>query len=112
MRALQFATATANLASQNAFLVLATHGPGPVYIAPSSSGESATLIQCGFQYCRRLGLGSFSAHLSRLHMLSFSICPIKSGMIFLLSRCCSAFYFFLVCISKDSGPIELHWHLL
>ena len=27
MRALQFATATANLASQNAFLFLATHGP-------------------------------------------------------------------------------------
>ncbi len=28
MPALQFATATANLASQNAFLFLATHGPG------------------------------------------------------------------------------------
>jgi len=27
MPALQFATATANLASQNAFLFLATHGP-------------------------------------------------------------------------------------
>ena len=41
---LQFATATANLASQNAFLFLATHGP--IFIASSSS---ATLIQCGFQ---------------------------------------------------------------
>jgi hypothetical protein len=32
MPALQFATATANLASQNAFLFLATHGPiiGPI----------------------------------------------------------------------------------
>ena len=39
MRALQFATATANLASQNAFLFLATHGP--IFIASSSS---ATLI--------------------------------------------------------------------
>jgi hypothetical protein len=47
MRALQFATATANLASQNAFLFLATHGP--IFIASSSS---ATLIRCGFQYCR------------------------------------------------------------
>ena len=47
MRALQFATATANLASQNAFLFLATHGPS--FIASSSS---ATLIQCGFQYRR------------------------------------------------------------
>jgi predicted ATPase len=45
MPALQFATATANLASQNAFLFLATHGP--IFIAASSS---ATLIQCGFQY--------------------------------------------------------------
>jgi hypothetical protein len=44
MLALQFATATANLASQNAFLFLATHGP--IFIASSSS---ATLIQCGFQ---------------------------------------------------------------
>ncbi len=43
MLALQFATATANLASQNAFLFL-THGP--IFIASSSS---ATLIQCGFQ---------------------------------------------------------------
>jgi hypothetical protein len=43
MLALQFATATANLASQNAFLFLATHGP--IFIASSSS---ATLIQCGF----------------------------------------------------------------
>ena len=41
MLALQFATATANLASQNAFLFLATHGP--IFIASSSS---ATLIQC------------------------------------------------------------------
>ena len=41
MPALQFATATANLASQNAFLFLATHGP--IFIASSSS---ATLIQC------------------------------------------------------------------
>jgi len=47
MLALQFATATANLASQNAFLFLATHGP--IFIASSSS---ATLIQCGFQYRR------------------------------------------------------------
>ena len=47
MRALPFATATANLASQNAFLFLATHGP--IFIASSSS---ATLIQCGFQYRR------------------------------------------------------------
>jgi hypothetical protein len=45
MRALQFATATANLACQNAFLFLATHGP--MCIASSSA---ATLIQCGFQY--------------------------------------------------------------
>ena len=45
MLALQFATATANLASQNAFLFLATHGP--IFIASSSS---ATLVQCGFQY--------------------------------------------------------------
>ncbi len=44
MLALQFATATPNLASQNAFLFLATHGP--IFIASSSS---ATLItQCGF----------------------------------------------------------------
>jgi hypothetical protein len=35
MLALQFATATANLASQNAFLFLATHGP--IFIASSSS---------------------------------------------------------------------------
>jgi hypothetical protein len=35
MRALQFATATANLACQNAFLFLATHGP--IFIASSSS---------------------------------------------------------------------------
>jgi hypothetical protein len=47
MPALQFATATANLASQNAFLFLATHGP--IFIASSCS---ATLIQCGFQYRR------------------------------------------------------------
>ena len=47
MRALQFAAATANLASQNAFLFLVTHGP--IFIASSSS---ATLIQCGFQYRR------------------------------------------------------------
>ena len=40
MRALQFATATTDLASQNAFLFLATHGP--IFIAPSSS---ATLVQ-------------------------------------------------------------------
>ncbi len=39
MRALQFATATVNLASQNAFLFLATHGPN--FIASSSS---ATLL--------------------------------------------------------------------
>ena len=39
MRALQFATATANLASQNAFLFLATHGP--IFIA---SSFSATLM--------------------------------------------------------------------
>jgi hypothetical protein len=47
MRALQFATATANLASQNACLFLAIHGP--IFNASSSS---ATLIQRGFQYCR------------------------------------------------------------
>jgi hypothetical protein len=47
MRALQFATATENQASQNALLFLATHGP--IFIASSSS---ATLVQCGFQYCR------------------------------------------------------------
>jgi hypothetical protein len=47
MLALQFATATANLASQNAFRFLATHGP--IFIASSSS---ATLVQCGFQYRR------------------------------------------------------------
>ena len=35
MLALQFAAATANLASQNAFLFLATHGP--IFIASSSS---------------------------------------------------------------------------
>ena len=35
MRALQFATATANLACQNAFLFLATHGP--MCIASSSA---------------------------------------------------------------------------
>ena len=48
MRALQFATATANLACQNAFLFVATHGP--MCIASSSA---VTLIQCasGFQYC-------------------------------------------------------------
>jgi hypothetical protein len=34
MLALQFATVTANLASQNAFLFLATHGP--IFIASSS----------------------------------------------------------------------------
>ena len=49
MRALQFATATANLASQNAFLFLATHGP--IFIA-SSSSATPSLIQCGFQYRR------------------------------------------------------------
>ena len=49
MRALQFATATANLACQNAFLFLATHWHGPMCIASSSA---ATLIQCGFQYRR------------------------------------------------------------
>jgi hypothetical protein len=47
MLALQFAIATVNLASQNAFLFLATHSP--IFIASSSS---ATLIQCGFQYRR------------------------------------------------------------
>ncbi len=47
MLAVQFANATANLAAQNAFLFLATHGP--IFIASSSS---ATLIQCGFQYRR------------------------------------------------------------
>ena len=51
MLALQFATATANLASQNAFLFLATPGHGPIFIASSSSAR-ATLIQCGFQYRR------------------------------------------------------------
>jgi hypothetical protein len=53
-RVLQFATATANLASQNAFLFLATHGP--IFIAPSSGSsqrpQASTLIQCGFQYRR------------------------------------------------------------
>ena len=47
MRALQFATATANLACQKAFLFLAAHGPMCI-----SAFSSATLIQCGFQYCR------------------------------------------------------------
>jgi hypothetical protein len=37
MPALQFATATANLASQNAFLFLVTHWHGPIFIASSSS---------------------------------------------------------------------------
>jgi hypothetical protein len=56
MLVLQFATATANLASQNAFLFLATHGP--IFIASSSShwqrpqARASTLIQCGFQYRR------------------------------------------------------------
>ncbi len=54
MLVLQFATATANLASQNAFLFLATHGP--IFIASSSSHwqrpQASTLIQCGFQYRR------------------------------------------------------------
>ncbi len=38
MLALQFATATANLASQNTFLFLATHGP--IFIASSSSAAT------------------------------------------------------------------------
>jgi hypothetical protein len=46
MRALQFATATVNLACQKAFLFLATHGP--IFICLSSS---STLFQCGLQYC-------------------------------------------------------------
>jgi hypothetical protein len=49
MRALQFAIATANLASQIALLFLATRGP--IFIASSSA---ATLLQCGFQYCQCL----------------------------------------------------------
>ena len=44
MRALQFATATVNLACQKAFLFLATHGP--IFICLSSS---STLFQCGLQ---------------------------------------------------------------
>ena len=48
--ALQFATATANLASQNAFLFLATHGP--IFIASSSSATLIQLCWCGFQYRR------------------------------------------------------------
>ncbi len=36
MPVLQFATATANLASQNAVLFLATHGHGPIFIASVS----------------------------------------------------------------------------
>ena len=52
MRALQFAIATANLASQIAFLFLATHRDGPSYIACAyASSSAATLLQCGFQYC-------------------------------------------------------------
>jgi hypothetical protein len=59
MLALQFATATANLASQNAFLFLATvyttpghcQWHGQIFIRVASS-SSATLIQCGFQYRR------------------------------------------------------------
>ncbi len=40
MLALQFATATANLASKkSAFLFLATHGPLAIFIASSSSGQ-------------------------------------------------------------------------
>ena len=43
MPALQFATATANLASQNAaFLFLATHGP--IFIAASSSATQIQLL--------------------------------------------------------------------
>ena len=42
MLALQFATATANLASQNAFLFLATHGP--IFIASSSSATSPVWV--------------------------------------------------------------------
>jgi hypothetical protein len=45
MRALQFALATVNLASQHALLFLSTHS-GPIFIASSSS---ATLIQCGLR---------------------------------------------------------------
>ncbi len=48
MRALHFAIATANQACQSAFLFIATHFP--MFIA-SSSAASATLLQCGFQYC-------------------------------------------------------------
>ncbi len=51
MLALQFATATANLASQNAFLFVATHGP--IFIASSSSATlTQKILQCGFQYRR------------------------------------------------------------
>jgi hypothetical protein len=48
MRVLHFqvAIAMANLACQNAFLFLATHGP--MLIAASSA---STLLQCGIQYC-------------------------------------------------------------
>ena len=45
MRALPFAIATVNLASQNGFLFLATHRDGPIFIAPSSSA-TLLVIQC------------------------------------------------------------------
>ncbi len=46
MRASQFAIATANLARQNAFLFLATHGPMRI-----ASSSASTLLQYEFQYC-------------------------------------------------------------
>ncbi len=45
MLALQFATVTANLASQNAFLFLATHGP--IFIAPSALKFIGKALQAG-----------------------------------------------------------------
>jgi hypothetical protein len=44
MPALQFATATANLASQNAFLFLATHGPIFILLCHSESNPLAVWI--------------------------------------------------------------------
>ena len=54
MLALQFATATANLASQNACLFLATHGP--IFIASSSSATLLTqLYSVGSSVARAAG---------------------------------------------------------
>ena len=45
MRALQFAIETVNLACQNAFLFLATHGP--IFIALSFSATLIRLLRLG-----------------------------------------------------------------